>query len=106
MPAVTTSILSGAAVSSAFAVPDPSLPMMVIVPSHGTGWGAIQVQFSATSAGPYGPMWVAGVASATVFAGAGPGFGEVPRVPAGFARLLVTNSTAGVASFTILSGRH
>jgi len=106
MPAVFTIVISGGNVSSAFTLPDATLSLAVQVPSHAATWGNIQVQFAPSSAGPFGPFWIAGMNSATIFTGAGPGYGEVPRPPSTTARILVTNSTASVASFTILSVRH
>ena len=78
----------------------------MLVPSHAAGWGNVLVEFSPASGGPFGPFWVSGAASATIFSGAGPGYGEVPRPPSQFGRIVVSNSTANVASFTVLSVRH
>jgi hypothetical protein len=82
---------------------------VVEVPSHGTGWGLVQLAFTTTgseggasSLNAYGIVWPAEQTSAFVFAGAGPGFGiPVEYSPAPWMRIQVTGSCAITASFAL-----
>jgi hypothetical protein len=83
--------------------------LVVEVPSHGTGWGLVQLGFTTTgseggasSASTYGIAWPASQNSAYVFAGAGPGFGiPIEYAPSPWCRIQVTNSVALTCSFAI-----
>jgi hypothetical protein len=98
---------SGKGVSSGFGLERAELSMAIEVPSHSNAWGLVQVQFSGVgTGGPYGAMWVAGATSAYVWAGAGPGFGDIPRVATPWGRIAVTNSTTTVMTFTLHQNRN
>lgn len=105
MAGVALTIQSGAAVSSAFALTQYAGALLVEVPSHGAGWGAVRLEFSVTSGGPrFAPFLEPRRAEVplAVWSGTGPGFGALITPPTPYGRLVVTNSTTITASFSVL----
>src|SRR5437870_7543966 len=103
MPAIFLTINCGQAVSSAFYLARADRTLTLEVPSHSNAWGAVQVQFSATSGtGPWGAYREPGASSAWAWLGAGPGMAVIERPPTPFGRIVLTNSAAiAPTSFTI-----
>jgi hypothetical protein len=67
----------------------------------------VRVDFSPTSAGPFGPLLVTGAPFLGVWSGPGAGCGLVPVPPTPWGRVSVANSTSDVATFTLFSlNRH
>lgn len=106
MPALM--IASGQAVSSAFALTHAG-PVSIEVPSHAAGWGAVRLEWSATSGGPLFAPFLAPHAAPvpfSVWSGQGPGFGAVLTPPTPWGRVVLTNSTASVMSFALYALHH
>lgn len=107
MAQLTFSIASGAGASAAGYLGDLVNRALVLQVPSMTSPGLHQLQFAETgsaggSAGPWGAAWPLSTASAFVWAGAGPGYGqEITHPPTPWVRVAVTNSTADVASYTL-----
>ena len=103
MAAAFLTIASGAAVSSAFALTHAGA-IAIHVPSHAAGWGAVRVEFAATSGGPsFSPFLAPHAATVplAVWSGTGPGLGALVTCPTAYGRVTVTNSVTAQMSFTV-----
>jgi hypothetical protein len=111
MPPVTNFVvLSGQNTSTGMYVERCDRGLVVEVPSHGAGWGLVQLAFTtapgseggASSSSTYGVAWPAAQTSAFVFAGAGPGYGiPVEYAPSPWVRVQCTGSVSITASFAV-----
>ena len=95
--ALTFSIASGQGVSSAGYLSELNRVLILQVPSM-TNPGLTRLEFAETrsaggSAGPFGMIWPISAASAFVWGGAGPGYGQEIWPPTPWVRVTVANST-------------
>lgn len=106
MASVFVTCPSGQTASSAFALDQPHLALVVAVPSVAAV--SIAIAFSQTSgSGPYGTLQRQDGSGGNfiVYSGAGPGFGIVPYPATPYGRLIVSTPTDTVTATLLATPR-
>ncbi len=99
------SVLSGQAVTGAFAFERSDRPLIVHIPSLSAAT-EVRPQFSATSGGPFSTLMRDDGSGApyAVHSGGGPGYGVIRSVPSPWGRFTFTGSQSDVRTLTLYPG--